>query len=75
MSSNTPQPDAVFRVYARDDGTFGVEVIIDEMQPTTVTGFATEAAAEAWIEGYKQRKKEIADSPRGRRSRPMRSAS
>jgi hypothetical protein len=72
MSNDKIQPDAALRVYARDDGTFGVEVVIDEMQPTSVTGFATRAAAEAWIDGYKQRKKEIAESPRGRRSRPMR---
>ena len=69
------QPDAAVRVYSRDDGTFAVEVTIDEMQPTQVSGFATEAAATAWIEGYKQRKKEIAESPRGRRSRPMRGPS
>jgi hypothetical protein len=70
-----PQPDASFRVYLRDDKTFGVEVVIDEMQPTSVSGFATREAAEAWIEAYKQRKKEIADAPRGRRSRPARTGS
>jgi hypothetical protein len=74
-SNAMPESDTSFRVYRRDDQSFGVEVVIDEMQPTSVSGFATREAAEAWIEGYKQRKKEIAEAPRGRRSRPARTTS
>ena len=35
------------------DGAFGVEVVIPETYPTTVTPFATEAEAEAWIARHK----------------------
>jgi hypothetical protein len=72
MSSDMPQADANFRIYARSAEDFAVEVVIDEMQPTTVTGFASQEAAEAWIEAYKERKKAIGEYPRGRRPRQAR---
>jgi hypothetical protein len=54
-----PHPDAKYRIFARRDRTLGVEVVIPDTQPTTVTGFATAADAEAWIAVHNQR---IADS-------------
>jgi len=36
-------------------GAFGVEVKIPESNPTTVSSFETEAAAEVWIARNKQR--------------------
>jgi hypothetical protein len=53
-------------VIRQPDRTFGVEVTIPEMHPTTVTSFATTAGAEAWIAGHKQRVAESASSGRGR---------
>jgi hypothetical protein len=37
------------------NGTFSVEVIIPESYPTTVSPFATKAAAEAWIVEHRRR--------------------
>jgi hypothetical protein len=37
------------------DGQFGVEVLIPDTHPTTVTSFATAEAAEAWIAAHKLR--------------------
>jgi hypothetical protein len=54
-----PHAEAKYRVFARPDRTFGVEVTIPDTQPATVTSFATEADAEAWIAAHKQR---VADS-------------
>jgi hypothetical protein len=70
MSTDIASPAPIFRIYRRDDQTFAIEVKIEEMQPTNVMGFATEAAAEAWIVGYQRRMKEIAETPKGRRMRP-----
>jgi hypothetical protein len=56
-----PAPDQLVRnaeatyriVPLPKEGTFGVEVVIPETLPTTVTEFATEAEAEAWIARHK----------------------
>ena len=37
------------------DGSFGVEVTIPDRYPTKVSGFATKAAAHAWITKHKRR--------------------
>jgi hypothetical protein len=50
-----PHSEATYRVISRPDRTFGVEVIIPETSPTTVTSFATEADAEGWIAAHKKR--------------------
>ena len=55
MDQKHPHAEAVYRVVAQEDATFGVEVTIPETSPTTVTSFASEAEAEAWIEGHKDR--------------------
>lgn len=33
---------------------FGVEVVVPDTYPTKVSGFLTEAAAEAWVEQHKR---------------------
>jgi hypothetical protein len=48
-----PHAEATYRVVPLKDGTFGVEVVIPETYPTTVSAFATEAEAEAWIARHK----------------------
>ena len=58
--------DATFRVFQQSDGTYAVEITIPDAYPTTVTNFATEAAAEDWLAGYKQQVEAI--PARGARS-------
>lgn len=55
MEKRHPHADATYRVVPHAETAFGVEIAIPEMLPTTVTSFASAAAAEAWIEGHKQR--------------------
>lgn len=50
-----PYAEAAYRVVPLPDGAFGVEVKIPDSHPTTVSSFATEADAEAWIARNKQR--------------------
>lgn len=50
-----PHAEATYRVVRLANRTFGVEVVIPDTYPTTVSSFATEAAAEAWIAGDKRR--------------------
>ena len=59
-----PHAEATYRVVAQSGGTFGVEVVIPDTYPTTVSSFATEMAAKAWISREKQRVK--AESLSGR---------
>jgi hypothetical protein len=54
MERDHPHAGATYQVVAREDGGFGVEVTIPNSHPTMVTGFATEAAAEAWIARHKE---------------------
>jgi hypothetical protein len=44
-----PHAEATYRIVALAGGAFAVEVRIPDTHPTTVSSFATEAAAEAWI--------------------------
>jgi hypothetical protein len=67
--------EAIFRIFAQDDSSYAIEVVVPESSPTTVSSFPTEAAAEKWIVGYKARVE--ADDGRPRRSfhgRPRRTA-
>jgi hypothetical protein len=50
-----PHAEAVYEVVRLDAGGFGVKVSIPDTNPTTVSGFDTEAAAEAWIASHKSR--------------------
>jgi hypothetical protein len=43
-----------------DGGMFGVEVVIPDTNPTMVSGFATEASAQAWVVAHK---KQAIDNP------------
>jgi len=55
MARTHPHAEASYRVVPRTDGSFGVEVSIPDTYPTTVSSFATEAEAEAWIAKHKTR--------------------
>ena len=55
MPTDLMKPPAEYRIVARDDEAFAVEISIEDTSPTMVTPFATEAAAGAWIEGHKAR--------------------
>jgi hypothetical protein len=68
MTRLHPHAGATYRVIRRPDMSFGAEVTILGMSPTVITGFATEALAEAWIAKHKR---EIEDYPpeRGWRGR------
>jgi hypothetical protein len=68
-----PYAEAAYRVVELPGGAFGVEVKIPDSNPTTVSSFATEADAEAWIARNKQRVLEQGE-PRNpfRRSQPRR---
>jgi hypothetical protein len=50
-----PHAEATYRVVARDDGTFQVEVAIPDSYPTTVSPFATQEDAEAWVVRHRDR--------------------
>ena len=55
MPISHPHAEAVYRVVAMDGGVFGVEITIPDTHPTTVTSFASEEAAEAWITAHRER--------------------
>jgi hypothetical protein len=66
-----PHAEAIYEVVLLDGGRFGVKVSITDTNPTTVSSFDSEAAAEAWITSHKARIQ--AQSQPGmafRRSRP-----
>jgi hypothetical protein len=55
MAMTHPHAEASYRVIPiPKNGTFGVEVVIPDTYPTTVTEFATEAEAEVWIARHKR---------------------
>ena len=54
MPRDHPHLGAAYRIVPRDGGAFSVEVAIPDMAPTLVSGFATLAAAEGWIERHKE---------------------
>jgi hypothetical protein len=55
MPTDLMKPPAEYRIVARDDEAFAVEISIEDTSPTMVTPFATEAAAGVWIEKHKAR--------------------
>jgi hypothetical protein len=67
MVNNISAPAATFRVLPRNDGGFGIELLIEGAEPVSVTGFATETAANDWIVNY-QTRVEAARQPGARRS-------
>lgn len=73
MARTHPHAEATYRVLALDDGSFAVEVSIPDSNPTTVTAFASEADAEAWIAQHQHRVETEGQSGRWfRRERPSR---
>jgi hypothetical protein len=59
-----PHAEATYRVVPLASGAFGVEIVIPDTYPTTVSSFATEAAAEAWI--ARDKKRVLSESLAGR---------
>jgi len=53
MATGHPHADATYRLIQGDEGSFAVEVAIPGSAPTKVSGFDSEAKAEAWIERHK----------------------
>ena len=53
MTAPHPHTDATYRLIPGDDGGFAVEVSIPGTTPTKVSGFDSQAKAEAWIERHK----------------------
>jgi len=49
-----PHAEATYRIISLPGGAFGVEVNIPDTYPTKVSGFATKAAAQAWIAKHKR---------------------
>jgi hypothetical protein len=68
MPTSHPHADATYRVVSLDDGAFGVEVSIPDTHPTTVTKFASQEAAEAWIASHRDRVQSQTQSGRGFRA-------
>jgi len=50
-----PHAEATYSVVPLANGTFSVQVVIPESYPTTVSPFATEADAKAWIGEHQRR--------------------
>ena len=69
MAKIHPHAEANYRVISLPGGLFGVEVSIPPNHPTTVSKFATEADAEAWIANHKNRV-ETESSENGRFKKP-----
>ena len=53
MATAHPHIDASYRLIQGDDGSFAVEVAIPGSAPTKVSGFDSQAKADAWIERHK----------------------
>ena len=52
MTQPHPHSGATYRMIAREDGAFAVEVSIPGASPTTVTNFPAETDARRWIEQH-----------------------
>ena len=66
-----PHAEAIYEVVLLDAGRFGVKVSIPNTNPTTVSSFDSEAAAEAWITSHKARiQAQSRPRPIFRRSKP-----
>ena len=75
MPKTHPYAEAKYQVVTLPQGTFGVEVSIPDIQPTTVSTFATEADAEAWIAKHKSRVEAQSSAPGWFRAARTRSGS
>jgi hypothetical protein len=54
MALNHPHADATYRIVPLKDKAYGVEVAIPNASSATVTSFATEEVAQAWIAEHKR---------------------
>ncbi|MGO8914524.1 MAG: hypothetical protein ACLQJR_01290 [Stellaceae bacterium] len=54
MEKIHPYAEAKYRVVPQPDARFAVEVTIPDAHPTTVTSFASQIDAEAWIANHKR---------------------
>jgi len=54
MGGQHPHFGATYRIALQPDGNFGVEVSIPDASPVTVTGFATEKLASAWVANHQR---------------------
>ena len=54
MARTHPHSDATYRILSLPGKAFGVEVVVPDTYPTTVSGFVSEAAAPAWIANHKR---------------------
>jgi hypothetical protein len=64
MDQKHPHAHARYAIVQQEDKTYGVEVRIAGMHPTTVTSFDSEANAGEWIDRHK---KEVEAGPAPRR--------
>jgi len=55
MDPKAAPAEADYKVFQQPDMTFGVRVTIPDSYPTTITSFATEAAAIQWIAEHKEK--------------------
>lgn len=53
MTAPHPHAEATYTLTLQGDGGFAVDVAIPGVRPTKVSGFDTQAKAEAWIERHK----------------------
>ena len=65
MAESHPHSGATYRVIARKDGAFEIEVSIPAMSPITVTNFPTRLHADQWVARHEA---PVAAGPPGRRS-------
>lgn len=61
-----PHAEALYEVFQQRDMTYGVRVTIPDSYPTTVTSFATEAAASQWIAEHREKATSRTDVKRRR---------
>ena len=66
MPKMHPHAEATYRVLARDDGSFDIEVTIPDTHPTRISPFKTERDAEAWIAEHQRRVQEQSTMGGGR---------
>jgi hypothetical protein len=53
MTAGHPHADATYRLIPADGDSYAVEVAVPGSAPTKVSGFDSQAKAEAWIERHK----------------------
>jgi hypothetical protein len=66
MMKQHPHANATYRIVARDDQSYDVEVAIPDQQPAMISGLGTLEDAEAWIGRHKQRVLAASESSRSR---------